>query len=126
MASKSLGRISTRAKSTKRRSDCPVACTLDLVGDRWTLLVVRDLVLGKTTFDEFLASPEGIATNILADRLALLQRLGFLERKADPEDGRRRRYVLTSKGAVLPPLVRALARWGEKNLPGTRTFGPID
>ncbi len=68
-----------------RRSNCPVACTLDLVGDRWTLLVVRDLIWGKTRFDEFLASPEGIATNILSSRLRLLEDLGYVTGKKGRE-----------------------------------------
>jgi len=63
-----------------RRSVCPVACTLDLFGDKWTLLIVRDLLSGKSHFKEFLASPEKIATNILAERLARLASNGLIER----------------------------------------------
>jgi DNA-binding HxlR family transcriptional regulator len=103
-----------------RRSDCPIACTLDLVGDRWTLLIVRDLVLGKTRFDEFLASEEGIATNILSARLKALEDLGLIARKSDAVDRRRVRYRLTRSGKPLRKLVRGIADWGLKNLPQTK------
>jgi DNA-binding HxlR family transcriptional regulator len=103
----------------ERRSPCPVACTLDLVGDRWTLLVVRDLVLGRSTFMEFLAAPEGIATNVLSDRLARLEAHGFVERRPSPQRADRSTYHLTAKGRTLKPLVRALAKWGLAHLPGT-------
>jgi DNA-binding HxlR family transcriptional regulator len=103
-----------------RRSNCPVACTLDLVGDRWTLLVVRDLIWGKTRFDEFLASPEGIATNILSSRLRLLEDLGYVTGKKDASDRRRIHYSLTKKGERLGKLLRGIVKWGLKNLPETK------
>jgi DNA-binding HxlR family transcriptional regulator len=107
--------------SAQRRSPCPVACTLDIVGDRWTLLVVRDLVLGKTTFKEFLASPERIASNTLAERLARLVEHGLVETRAgDRVD--RVTYHLTAKGRTLKPLVRAIAKWGLANVEGTRAL----
>lgn len=102
----------------KRRSVCPVACTLDLVGDRWTLLVVRDLFCGKSHFREFLASPEGIATNILSDRLAKLTAGKLVERIPDSAAGRDA-YRLTPKGQSLRPLLEAIADWGLANLRGT-------
>jgi DNA-binding HxlR family transcriptional regulator len=108
--------------ATERRSDCPVACVLDLVGDRWTLLVLRDLFLGKRRFDEFRRSPEGIATNVLSDRLARLEREGLVTRHRDEEDARRVLYALTPRGKSLGPVMRAIARWGLEHVEGTRTL----
>jgi DNA-binding HxlR family transcriptional regulator len=108
-----------------RRSDCAVACTLDLVGDRWTLLVVRDLVAGKRYFDEFLRSREGIATNILSARLRALQEQGFVEKVPDPSDQRRSAYRLTKDGLHLRELLGHIAGWGRKHLPATRILDGI-
>jgi DNA-binding HxlR family transcriptional regulator len=105
-----------------RRSPCPVACTLDLLGDRWTLLVIRDLSLGRTRFRDFLASPEGIPTNILTERLERLQAAGLVER-INAEDGSgRHAYRLTEKGRSLTPLLRTLRDWGLRWLEGTRAL----
>lgn len=104
----------------ENRSHCPVACTLDLIGDRWTLLVIRDLIFGKHYFDEFLASPEGIATNILAARLKFLEEEGLAISERDPGDRRRVRYELTERGKSLRRLLAGVARWGLKNIPGTK------
>jgi DNA-binding HxlR family transcriptional regulator len=109
-----------RAAGRQRRSNCPIACTLDLVGDRWSLLIVRDLLLGKKRFDEFLASEEGIATNILSSRLRVLEDLGFVIKKGDDRDGRRVQYSLTRSGKSLGKMVREIADWGLKNLPQTK------
>jgi DNA-binding HxlR family transcriptional regulator len=84
-----------------------------MLGDSWSLLVVRDLMLfGRKTFREFLTSGEGIATNILADRLAKLEANGLVTRQRDPEDARRVRYRLTEKGIALAPAMLELAVWG--------------
>jgi DNA-binding HxlR family transcriptional regulator len=115
-----------RTAGRQRRSNCPIACTLDLVGDRWSLLIVRDLLLGKKRFDEFLASEEGIATNILSSRLRVLEELGFVLRKGDDRDGRRVQYSLTRSGKSLGKLVRGIADWGLKNLPQTRLAPDAD
>ena len=109
-------------RNNSRRSNCPVSCTLDLIGDKWTLLVVRDLALGKQYFDEFLQSPEGIATNILTARLDWLQQQGLVEKQRDERDKRRSCYRLTERGEELKKLVRLIARWGLKHLPGTEVF----
>jgi DNA-binding HxlR family transcriptional regulator len=101
------------------RSCCPVACTLDIIGDRWTLLVVRDLFLGRAHFKEFAASPERIATNILADRLARLIDFGLAERVPSPEQAGRDAYRLTKKGKSLKPVLTAMTKWGLKNVEGT-------
>ena len=109
-----------RGVGRQRRSNCPIACTLDLVGDRWSLLIIRDLLLGKRRFDEFLGSEESIATNILSSRLRVLEELGLILRKNDDRDGRRVQYSLTRNGRSLGKLVRGIADWGLKNLPQTR------
>ena len=102
-----------------RRSPCPIACTLDLIGDRWTLLLIRDMALGRTTFKEFSASPEKIATNILSSRLKKLQDHGLIE-TFDTEDRQGRvGYRLTSKGQTLRPVVDSIVKWGLKNIEGT-------
>lgn len=103
----------------KRRSCCPIACTLDLIGDRWTLLVVRDLLMGRSHFKEFTASPEGIATNILTDRLARLVEHGLAERYPSTEVPGKDAYRLTKKGKTLGPIVRSVVKWGLENIKNT-------
>jgi DNA-binding HxlR family transcriptional regulator len=94
------------------RSSCPVACALDIFGDRWTLLIVRDLFLGRTRFKDFAASPEGIPTNILAERLERLLAHGIIE-QIPAEDGTKRlAYRLTEKGKALGPIVKSMRDWG--------------
>lgn len=110
----------SKPKAPPRRSDCAVACTLDLVGDRWTLLVVRDLAAGKRYYDELLRSPERIATNILAARLRTLMEYGLIEKEPDPTDQRRSAYRFTQKGLCLRELLGHIAAWGQKHIPGTR------
>jgi len=95
-----------------RRSDCPLVLALDLFGDRWTLLVIRDLFRGKQRFDEFLSSPECIATNILADRLKHLVEHALVKRLPDKEDKRRFFYQLTSRGQSTRQFLLPLIRWG--------------
>jgi DNA-binding HxlR family transcriptional regulator len=109
-------------KSAARRSPCPIACALDLFGDRWTLLVIRDLFLGKKRFEEFLTSAEGIATNILTDRLKSLATHGLLKRATDPGDGRRVIYELTERGRSTKDVLMPLARWGLTECRGTRAM----
>lgn len=107
------------------RSPCPIAGALDLVGDRWTLLVVRDLLLyDKHRFTEFLASPERIATNILADRLDRLERCGLVARRKYAERPPREEYHPTARGRDLAPVVRELIRWGQRHVPGTAKHPP--
>lgn len=102
------------------RSPCPVASTLDLLGDRWTLLVVRDLLLfGKHRFAELLGSAEGISTNLLADRLERLERAGLVERRPYQEHPPRHEYHLTEKGRDLLPVLHEIVRWANRHLPGT-------
>lgn len=104
------------------RSPCAVACTLDLVGDKWSLLVVRDLLRGNVTYGELQNSPEGIPTNILADRLKRLEEARLIAKSAYQEHPVRYAYRLTEKGEALNDVLLALVRWGKKHIPGTRTL----
>jgi DNA-binding HxlR family transcriptional regulator len=106
-------------KNMKFRSTCPVASTLDIVGDKWTLLIIRDLLLGKAYFDEFLQSREEIASNILANRLRALADQGLVRASPDKTDRRRIRYQLTRRGEEFRSLARMLAQWGLEHIPGT-------
>ena len=117
-----MPRRRTRQAATKLRSSCAVASTLDLIGDKWSLLVIRDMLHGKRTYVEILQSPEGIPTNILADRLARLEQAGIIESAAYQERPVRYAYTLTPKGRDLGDVVRALVRWGKRHIPGTRTL----
>jgi DNA-binding HxlR family transcriptional regulator len=92
---------------------------LDIVGDKWTLLVVRDLILGRRYFKEFLASPECIATNILTDRLSRLTKAGIVQAIPDPATVGRNQYSLTEKGATITPIIEAMADWGLSHIKGT-------
>jgi DNA-binding HxlR family transcriptional regulator len=89
------------------RSACPVARTLDLLADRWSLLIVRDMLFGSSKFQQFLASPENIPTNVLSNRLKMLESTG----------------LLTEKGKKLAPVIRAIADWGESNIRNSREQG---
>ena len=106
------------------RSGCPLASALDLVGDKWSLVVLRDLFLGKTRYGEFLASPERISTNILADRLEMLTSCGLITREASEGRPGRPRYRLTRRGADLLPVLQALATWALEHLPERWSPGP--
>jgi DNA-binding HxlR family transcriptional regulator len=105
------------------RSPCAVACTLDLVGDKWSLLVVRDLLRGNVTYGALQNSPEGIPTNILADRLKRLEAAGLIAKSAYQEHPVRYAYALTEKGKALRDVLLAFVRWGKQHIPGTRTLG---
>jgi len=102
-----------------RRSPCPVACSLDILGDRWTLLVIRDLILGRSRFKDFTASPEGIPTNILSDRLERMLRHGIAEQIPAADGTKRLAYRLTEKGRALGPVLAAMRDWGLAWEPGT-------
>ena len=98
--------------SNQRRSCCPVSCALDLFGDRWTLLVIRDLMLGLSRFKDFANSPECIPTNILTDRLERLMRGGVIEQVPATKGGKRMVYVLTEKGKSLNSVMSSIKDWG--------------
>ena len=99
-----------------QRSSCPIAAALDVFGDRWTLLVLRDLLIfDKHRYRDFIESPEGIASNILADRLRRLEGAGLIDKSPDPDDRRRSIYSATRKGRSLLPILRQIAAWGNEN-----------
>jgi len=111
----SLSRVPEKPK-LKRRSGCPVSVSLEIVGDRWSLLIIRDvMVRGLRTFKEFEQSGEGIATNILADRLQKLETAGILIAETEQEDARRINYRLTKKGIDLAPVLLELLIWGARH-----------
>jgi DNA-binding HxlR family transcriptional regulator len=101
------------------RSPCAVANSLDILGDKWTLLVVRDLLHGKQTYGELALSPEGIPTNILADRLQRLEGAGIISRTPYQQRPVRHAYALTPKGRALGDVLLAFVRWGKQHIPGT-------
>ena len=108
---------------TSPRSACAIANSLDIVGDKWTLLVVRDLLYGKRTYGELLKSPERIPTNILADRLKRLESAGVIVGTPYQQHPIRYAYTLTPKGKDLGAVLLAFVRWAKRHLPGTVTLG---
>ena len=107
------------------RSPCPIANTLDLLGDKWTLLVVRDLMIfGKKKFGEFVDSAEGIPTNILTERLRRLEAGGIVRKTPYQKHPVRYEYRLTAKGRELWPVLKAMIFWAKKNLSGIGSAPP--
>lgn len=109
-----------------KRSPCPVACVLDILGDKWTLLVVRDLLFGKHTFTALLDSAEHIPSNILADRLKRLEQAGVVCREPYQERPRRYAYHLTDKGRELGGVLRGMVAWANKYIAGTLDMNAIE
>lgn len=101
------------------RSACAIANSLDIVGDKWSLLVVRDLFHGKRTYGELARSPEGIPTNILAERLVRLESAGIVASNPYQHRPVRYAYTLTPKGRALGEVLLAFVRWGKQHIPGT-------
>jgi DNA-binding HxlR family transcriptional regulator len=101
------------------RSACAVASSLDILGDKWSLLVVRDLLHGKHTYGELSRSPERIPTNILADRLERLESAGIVTSAPYQQRPVRYSYTLTPKGRALGDVLLAYVRWGKEHIPGT-------
>ncbi len=116
---------STGKSSNSRRSPCPVACTLDTFGDRWTLLIIRDLMLGRSRFKDFSASPEGIPTNILAERLERLCAKEIIHQIPAEDGSKRLAYQLTDKGLALRSVLGAMRDWGLKWEKGTRQMSKM-
>lgn len=107
----------------ERRSGCPINLSLELLGDRWTLLVLRDLVfVGARHFRELLAAPEGISSNVLADRLESLVEHGLLTRSDDPRHKQKIVYSLTERAIELVPVLIQLGDWGIRHLPVEPTY----
>jgi DNA-binding HxlR family transcriptional regulator len=109
-------------KEIKQRSDCPLSYTLDFFGDKWSLLIIRDMMLEeKSTYGDFLSSKEKIATNILADRLSMLEQNGFVTKQVAEDKKSKFVYTLTEKGIDLVPVVMEIGLWGSKyNPPGIK------
>lgn len=107
-------------KEIKARSSCPLSYTLDFFGDKWSLLILRDMMLSdKATYGEFLNSAEKIATNILADRLSMLETYGFVTKQVAPDKKSKFLYSPTEKGIALVPVILEIGLWGSKfNPPG--------
>lgn len=106
------------ARSTLRqpRSGCPISIALELLGDAWSLLIVRDLMFkDRRTYNDFLTGGEGIASNILADRLRKLEGANIIEKRRDPEDARRFVYRLSPKGIDLAPVLVELVIWSARH-----------
>lgn len=102
--------------SPKWRSGCPLNASVEILGDRWSLLIIRDMMLrGFRTYKEFLDSYEGIATNILADRLRRLIAHGIIATQPDPSDGRKLFYLLTDKGLDLAPILTEMVLWAAEH-----------
>ena len=101
------------------RSLCPVSCLLELIGDKWTLLVIRDLLFDKHTFKDLQSSPEKIPTNILAERLKRLERSQLVRRELYQERPKRYAYYLTDKGQELEAVMMSMMVWSNKHIPDT-------
>jgi DNA-binding HxlR family transcriptional regulator len=107
-------------KNIEKRSGCPISCSLEVIGDKWSLLIIRDMIyLGKSTYNEFLDSPEGIATNILKDRLTKLTDLGIITFTGAEK---RKKYTLTKVGLDLKPVIEAIGTFGMKHFEGSKEY----
>jgi DNA-binding HxlR family transcriptional regulator len=103
-----------------KRSLCPLSCTLDLIGDKWSLLIIRDMLFfGKCSYNEFLGSAEGISTNILSDRLLKLNGLGLIIYSGT---AKRKKYALTKMGRDLKPVMEAMGVFGMNHFAGSRAY----
>ncbi|UTA69172.1 helix-turn-helix domain-containing protein [Emticicia sp. 21SJ11W-3] len=113
-------------KSNERRSDCPISLSLDIFGDRWSLLIVRELMLYETrTYGDFTKSEEKIATNILANRLQILEENGIIVKLPYPDNKVKGLYKLSPKGVDLIPALIEIALWGDKYLSNSTESSPF-
>jgi DNA-binding HxlR family transcriptional regulator len=109
--------MTSDTEGTEWRSCCPISSALDVLGDKWSLLIIRDLIVHRTrTYSQFIDSPEHISTNILASRLKLLSELKLIERTDPNASARNNAFTLTASGAALRPIVQALADWSHTHL----------
>ena len=106
-------------KVLETRSGCPIATTLDIVGDKWSMVIVRDMLVGKKRYGEFLTSPEGVTTNILASRLKRLEQVGLVTKTPYQENPVRFDYTLTPDGESLLPVLQAICRCANNRIPDT-------
>lgn len=107
----------------KDRSNCPLTSVLDIIGDKWSLIIIRDIFLGKKTFTEFIKSSEKIATNILTTRLELLTANGLIKVTKLPNDRKTKLYYLTNKGIDMYPIIYEMVQWSGRNL--NKKFSPV-
>ena len=107
-------------KYTGKRSGCPLSCSLDLVGDKWSLLIIRDMLFfGKSTYNEFLDSSEGISTNILSNRLLKLSEVGLITFSGT---AKRKKYTLTNMGLDVKPILESIGMFGTKYFKGSKEY----
>ncbi|MDH3581631.1 MAG: helix-turn-helix transcriptional regulator [Hyphomicrobiales bacterium] len=116
-----MAKASDTVRGGGKRSPCPIASTLDIVGDKWSLVIIRDLLTGKQRFNEFAASPENIPTNLLASRLRRLEEQGLIEKEPYQKRPLRYAYGLTPAGRGLLPVLQEISRWANARLEGTWT-----
>ena len=114
-------KVVTSAKTTQMenifRCRCPITSALDIVGDKWTLVIIKQMLFeGKSTFKDFTESPEAIATNILSARLKMLEKFGIINKGNRPDNRKMNVYTLTEKGLSLTPILIELTLWSEKNI----------
>ena len=105
------------------RSKCALAGFLDHFGDKWSLLILRDLFIEKKTFNDFLLSDEGIASNVLANRIKSLMKDGLIDYKINPNNKKVKWYYLTDKAVDVYPVIIEMVKWSDKNI--DEEFGPI-
>ena len=105
------------------RSSCPLVNILDILGDKWSLVIVRDIFVGKKSYGEFLASPENISTSVLASRLQLLDKAGLIKHLLSISDKKVKLYYLTDKGIDLYPILYEMFNWSKRNL--DKEFFPV-
>lgn len=108
-----------------KRSICPITSLLDVVGDKWTLLIIRDLLLDKRRYAEFISSKEKMPTNILAERLKRIEEFGLVTKNPYQTNPLRFEYSLTEKGKALEPILNEMARWGLHYIKGTKRFSKV-
>ncbi|RAV27781.1 winged helix-turn-helix transcriptional regulator [Sinomicrobium soli] len=105
-------------KNLQSRSGCPISYSLDFIGDKWSLLIIRDMIFSdKKSYNEFLDSDEGIATNILGNRLKFLESEGFIIKRDSPIKKSKKNYFLTEKGIALIPIIFEMVLWGKRFSP---------
>jgi len=105
-----------KKRAARRRSGCPLNASVEMLGDRWSLLIIRDMMLRDfRSYKEFLENHEGIATNILANRLRKLMAYGIITAEPDPADGRKLIYLLTEKGIDLAPVLTEMVLWAAEH-----------
>lgn len=107
----------------KNRSSCPLVNILDIIGDKWSLVIIRDIFVGKKSYGEFLASPENISTSVLASRLRLLERADLIKHRLSLSDKKVKFYYLTDRGIDLYPILYEMFNWSKRNL--DKEFFPV-